>query len=263
MSALVGRRVVVTRADEQADATSDLLIASGAVPIRCPTIRIAAPASYAVLDTALARLDTYDWVVFTSANGVRTVLARTEELGAGVAGWAARDVAAVGRVTATALEERGVSVAYVPSVEGSRGLAESLPDVAGRSVLLAIGDKADPLLGRVLRERGARQVDIVTAYVTVPVAPDGAALRELRKGVDAITFTSPSTVAGFVAVGPEWPGLVRGAVVATIGPTTTTAARRAGLGVDAEARERSAFALIEAVADALTTGSKARTGGVR
>jgi uroporphyrinogen-III synthase len=111
------------------------------------------------------------------------------------------------------------------------------------------GDKSDPLLAGALRARGA-SVTAVTAYRTVPTAPSGAGLEALKEGADALTFTSPSTVEGFVALGPDWRGLARRAVVATIGPTTTAAALTRGLGVHAEASERSMEALVEAVASA-------------
>jgi uroporphyrinogen III methyltransferase/synthase len=259
MNALVGKRVVVTRADEQADALCAALESAGAEPLRCPTIRIAPPPSFDEMDEALGRLDDYHWVVFTSANGVRTTLARASELGGAAARLSAARVAAVGRVTAAALSERGVPVGFVPAdAEGSSALAMSLPEVRGLRVLLALGDKADPILARVLRKRGAARVDVVTAYLTHPLTPVGPALEELRNGVDAITFTSPSTVAGFVSMGPDWRGLIRRAVVATIGPTTTAAAMSSGIGVHAEARERTTVALVEAVSFALRMGAKAR-----
>jgi uroporphyrinogen-III synthase len=256
MRALSGKRVVVTRADEQADALCAALAAAGAEPVRCPTIRIAPPDSFEEMDSALGRLPEYDWVVFTSANGVRSTLTRAEQLGAPVASLAAARVAAVGRVTAAALTERGVQVGFVPVEEGSSGLASTLPDVLGLRVLLALGDKADPILARILRKRGAGQVDVMTAYLTHPVAPAGEGLEGLRNGADAITFTSPSTVAGFVSLGPDWRGLIRRAVVATIGPTTTAAAMSSGVGVHAEAAARTTTALLEAVSYALTMGSR-------
>ncbi len=251
MSVLRGKRVAVTRADEQADELCSRLGASGAVPIRCPTIRIGPPASWGALDAALGALAGYDWVVFTSPNGVRAVFARLEQLGAPSAGLRAARVAAVGRVTAGVLADHGAAVAFVPAIEGSRSLGESLGDVADRRVLVAQGEKADPILARILRDRGAGRVDVVTAYRTIPEPPSGAALAELRKGVDAITFTSPSTLTGFMGLGPEWQELLRAVIVASIGPTTTAAARASGLEVHAEARERTMGALIDALASAI------------
>jgi uroporphyrinogen III methyltransferase/synthase len=246
---LVGRRIVVTRADEQADELCARLEAAGAVPVRCPTIVIAPPSSYAEMDAALARLRDYDWVVVTSANGVRYLADRAEALGVRSTVGAAR-FAVVGARTGRVVEERGATVAFTPAEQSGETLGRTLPDVSGREVLVAQGAKAAPLLARVLEERGAR-VTAVTAYRTEPVAPFGQPLEELRNGADALTFTSPSTVEGFVALGPEWRSLARRAVVVTIGPTTTAAALTMGLGVHAEARERSMDALVEALESVL------------
>jgi uroporphyrinogen III methyltransferase/synthase len=249
VSALAAKRVVVTRADAQAAELCALLEAAGAVPVRCPTIVIAPPSSYAEMDAALSRLADYEWVVFTSANGVRYLLDRAEALGVTAALGSAR-VAAVGAVTGRALAARGAIAAFSPSVEGAEVLGRSLPDVAGRAVLLVQGRKAPPILARALAERGAR-VTRVPAYETVPTAPSGEGLVELRRGADALTFTSPSTVEGFVALGAEWRSLARRAIVATIGPTTTAAALSRGLGVHAEARDRTMGALVDALESVL------------
>jgi uroporphyrinogen-III synthase len=253
MSALAGRRVAVTRAAAQADELVALLESAGAEPLRCPTIRIAPPASYAQMDAALARLDTFDWLVFTSANGVRAVFERAAALAVAPSLLSAR-VAVVGRVTGQALAERGVSAAFIPPQESAQALGDMLPDVATRAVLLAQGESADALLASTLAGRGAH-VTALTTYRTVPMAPSGEGLEELRKGVDALTFTSPSTVEGFVALGAEWRSIARRAIVVTIGPTTTDAALARGLGVHAEARERTMSALVEAVAGVLGKGS--------
>jgi uroporphyrinogen-III synthase len=247
--------VAVTRAADQAADLCARLEAAGAVPVRCPTIVISAPLTWDEVDGALASLASFDWVVFTSANGVRSLLDRGMARGS----WQGFRAAAVGRTTAAALEERGVPVAFVPAAEGAGDLGETLPEVEGKPVLLVQGDKSDPLLATALRARRAR-VTTVTAYRTLPVAPSGAGLEALREGADALTFTSPSTVEGFVALGPDWRGLARRAVVATIGPTTTAAALGRGLGVHAEARARSMDALVEAVASAFGMAGQTNHG---
>ena len=260
MSALRGKRVAVTRSDEQAEELCTRLDALGAMSLRCPTIRIGPPSSWQAVDAALRALDTYDWVVVSSANGARAVLARLEEIGAPSPPLRTVRLAAVGRATAGVLAARGVPAAFVPSIEGSKSLAETLPDVAGRRILVAQGDKADSILATVLRGRGAHRVDRVTAYRTIPTPPTGAALEELRRGIDAITFTSPSTVAGFIELGPEWRNLADGVLVASIGPMTTATARASGLEVHAEARERTMSALVEALATGFTGGEWAPGG---
>lgn len=257
MSTLDGRRIVVTRAEEQAGALCARLEAAGAVPLRCPTIRILPPESYEALDEALRRLAEYGWIVFTSTNGVRAVVERMQALGMSVPELDRVRVAAAGPRTARALLEHGVHTDFVPGQSGSEALSRHIAPVEGQRVLLPRGNLADAEAGRVLRERGAAAVDEVVAYRTVPLPPSPLAGRELSGGIDAITFTSPSTVLGFVQAA-EWPRWVEGAVVATIGPTTTAAAREAGLTVHVEAEEQTMAGLVSALAD-----SFARRGGGR
>jgi len=243
---LAGKRVAVTRPAEQAASLSAELEARGAYVISCPTIRLAEPESWAPLDRALARLEEYDWVVFTSANGARFTLRRMAELGSDVAVLRTRSVGAVGPGTAAALAERAIPVTFVARAEGSIPLAESLAPVRGRSIAMIRSDRADPVAAGVLERRGARNVDDVVAYRTVPASPGEAALLELRDGIDGLTFTSPSTVRGFLDGGPEWRRWAESSIVATLGPTTTAAAREEGLVVH-EASEKTMVALVDAL----------------
>jgi len=238
----------VTRAEEQAEELCTRLETEGAVPLRCPTIRVLPPESYEGLDEALRQLGAYGWIVFTSSNGVRAVFERMRTLGVPLAQLGGRRVAAVGPQTARALLARGVRADLVPEEGGSAALSMLLEPVRGERVLLARGDLADAAAGRVLRRRGAAAVDAVVAYRTVPSPPSPEAARELSAGVDGVTFTSPSTVQGFVQM-PQWRELVGEAVVATIGPTTTAAVRKVGLEVHVEAGERTMAGLVAALAD--------------
>jgi uroporphyrinogen III methyltransferase/synthase len=251
MTALAGKRVVVTRALEQAGTLRSALEAEGAYVVLCPTIRVAPPDSYAALDTALGRLGEYGWVVFTSANGVRFTLDRMAELGLGPASLRWHRVAAVGMETERTLAARGVGVTFSGVGEGAAGLAEVLPEVLGAAVLLARSDLADATPVEILARRGARRVDDVVVYRTVPTPPKPEAIAELERGVDALTFTSPSTVRGLSLV-PRHQDLLAGAAVATIGPSTSAAAREAGFTVHAEAEEPNAAGLVRAVAAALS-----------
>jgi uroporphyrinogen III methyltransferase / synthase len=244
---LEGKRVAVTRAENQADDLCARLQAAGATPVRCATIQMAPPESYAELDHALAHLDAYGWLVFTSANGVRFLIGRMDELGVPRPRLESLRVAAVGPPTASALLEHGIRADLVPEEGGSAALAAALTPVRGMRVLLARGDLADGEPTHILRRRGASGVDTVVAYRTVPIAPTPEAVEELSAGIDGVTFTSPSTVQGFAKLGPRWRDLVGGAVVATIGPVTTAAAREAGLNVQAEAAERTMGGLVAAL----------------
>jgi uroporphyrinogen III methyltransferase/synthase len=247
MSALAGKRVVVTRAAAQADGLCRLLERAGAVVLRSPTIRVSAAPDPGPLDRALERVEAYRWIVFTSSNGVRAVMARLLESGRDARALDPARVAAVGSSTAGALETHGIRPEFVPETERSRALAETLEPVAGERILLTRADIADPGMAATLRRRGASRVDDVVAYRTELVPPAGEVLEELRRGVQGITFTSPSTLRGFVAMGPEWRSLLDGVVVAALGPATTDAARRVGLEVDMEASERSMTGLVEAL----------------
>jgi uroporphyrinogen-III synthase len=242
---LAGKRIVVTRAEEQARELADLLSEAGAVPVLYPSIRIAPPESVDALDAALDQIARYRWVVFTSSNGVRAVVGRLAARGGSAVELGVARVAAVGASTAAALADLGVEADFVPSVERSRALADELPDVEGARVLLTRADIASPRLAQTLRARGATRVDDVIAYRTLLMAPASEGLEELRRGVDGITFTSPSTVRGCLQAGAELRDILRGVPVFTLGPATTEAVRGEGLEIAAEATERSMRGLVD------------------
>lgn len=239
-------RVCVTRAAEQADGLCARLESVGATPVLCPTIRIAAPESYAPLDRAVSALESYHWVVFASVNGVHHTLGRMEEIGVPLSRLARVSVAAVGPLTRDALEERGADASFMPEEHHAERLGRSLEPVRDRRVLIPGADIANPALAEILRARGAT-VDEVEAYRTVSQAPPADALAELEGGVDVVTFTSPSTVQGFVQIGAGWRDLTRGVIIATIGPLTSEAAVAAGLEVHVEAAEHTTEGLVNAL----------------
>jgi uroporphyrinogen III methyltransferase/synthase len=220
---------------------------AGAYVIRSPAIRVEPPETYDALDASLGQIDEYRWLVFTSSNGVRAVMCRMAELGLSSSSLDSARIAAVGAATARALERHGIYPGFVPRIERSRALAESLTPVEGESILLARADIADPSVVETLRRRGAERVDDVAVYRTVLLRPSQDTLEELRRGVDGITFTSPSTIRGFLEIGPESRDLLDGVVVASLGPATTEVAREAGIEIDAEAVERSMAGLVEAL----------------
>ena len=254
---LSGRRVVVTRPEDQAEGLCSRLRALGAEPVEFPVIAIAPPEPGGPLDQAIARLSSYDWLIFTSVNGVECFWARvaaSAELAAGSAQFPAvavaaigpAKVAAIGPATAAALRRRGVQVRLVPAEYWAEAILDEIGDVAGQSILLPRADIARPALADGLRARGAR-VDEVPAYRTVPTTPAPAAFDALRAGVDVITFTSSSTVRNFVA---RTAGLNYGdPLVACIGPVTAATARELGLRVDVVAKEYTIEGLLKALGD--------------
>jgi uroporphyrinogen III methyltransferase/synthase len=242
---LFGRRVVVTRSPGQAGELAARLHLLGAEVVEVPTIRIADPADGgAALRSAMAAPGRYDWLVVTSPNGARRALAELHD---------ARDLAgvrlaAVGPGTAGVLSEHHLRVDLVPDRFVAEGLLAAFPDPpeGGGRVLLARAEVAREVLPDGLRARGW-QVDVVDAYRTVPVELDGAA-RERARSADAITFTSASSVANFVAAaGTD----ALPPVVAVIGPVTAAAARDLGVPVTAEAAEHTLDGLVAALVDAL------------
>ena len=245
MSGLRGRTVVVTRAGHQAGALADLLTARGATVLPIPTIAIAPPVEWEAVDAALAALDGYDWIVFTSANAVAAVWERLGHLGVVLP--AGLRTAAVGPPTAAALAARGAAVPVLPATFQGDLLAGVMPDLAGARVLLPRGDLARDATVEALEAAGAL-VERLTVYRTIPVevAPADRAL--LREGVDAITFTAPSTVRNFAAaMGGEVSAVLGGTLVACIGPVTAEAVRELALPEPLQAPEATSASLVAAL----------------
>jgi uroporphyrinogen-III synthase len=253
---LLGKRIVVTRAEAQAGGLSDRLRALGAEPIVCATIAIAPPHDYAALDAAIARLDEYDRLIVTSANGVRALLGRMADLDRDIAPLRGLSIGAIGPATVRALDIYGLRASFVPTVHVAESILDEIGDVAGQRILLPHTDIARAALAVGLRDKGAK-VDEIVAYRTVP--GDGA--RDLarllqRQEIDAVTFTSSSTVR-YLLDGLEASGLERTAasallervVIACIGPITAATAREEGLRVDAEAREHTSEGLAAALVE--------------
>jgi len=249
---LAGKRVLITRPREQADDFARRLEALGAVPVALPAIRLASPADWGPLDAAAARLSAYDWVVFTSANGVRFVAERLRELGKAHPVFQTNRVAAIGPATAEALRALEERVDFVPARYVAEAIAEELGTVAGQRFLLLRADIARPALREQLRARGAEVVE-VSAYRTQTEPLDRADIdARLRDGVDAVTFTSASTVRGLAdALGGELAPL-RDCLIAAIGPVTAQAAAAAGLPPDVVAREHTVPGLIHALQEVFT-----------
>ncbi len=234
---LTGRRVVVTRSQDQAEELSKRLRVLGAEPILFPVIAIVPPRPGGPLDQVIARLAHYDWIVFTSVNGVEHFYRRLEEKRKAVPRPAAvlpTKVAAIGPATAEALRQRGAVVNLMPAEYRAEAILDVIGNVAGQRILLPRADIARPALVDGLRAMGA-EVDEVPAYRTVQGEPALAAFDALRAGVDVVTFTSSSTVRNFVSLTN---GLDYGnPVMACIGPVTAATARELGLQVDVVADE--------------------------
>jgi uroporphyrinogen III methyltransferase/synthase len=263
---LKGRTIVVTRARAQAQRFVQLLEAAGARVLQAPTIVIEPPASWEPLDSALAALDSFTWLIFTSVNGVAMVDRRLVARGIPWAAVARKRVAAIGPATADALAEHGVRVEAVPAEYRAEGLVERLRAVLGPAdrVLLPRAKDTRDILVVELRRLGVAVTE-VPAYQTRRVEDGVVRLREaLASGnVDAVTFTSSSTARNFAEQFSEdersaWRGKM---AVASIGPITAATAAEYGLPTDVMPTEYTIPALARALADYFSRAR--RTAGRR
>lgn len=258
---LFGRRILVTRTRAQASALVRLLAEAGGEVVECPAIEIAPPESLAPLDAALEGLGRYDWVVFTSVNGVERFFARLDERGGDVRAFRRARIAAIGPETARALMRRHLRPDCVPAEFRAEGLLDALAaePLEGTRILLPRAAGAREILPDELRARGA-EVDEVVSYRSVKPEASRMLLASLlaeRRSIDAVTFTSSSTVTHFLALLDEVDredGRARLAAtrVACIGPITAATAREAGLRVDVVAEEYTVPALARAVIEHLS-----------
>lgn len=250
---LFGKRVVVTRAREQASDLKRLLEESGAQVLQFPTIEIASPDSWDSLDAVVSNLSAYAWVIFTSTNGVKSFFERLRAKGKDARSLAGCKVAAVGETTAAGLKSHGIVPDLVPGKFQSTALLPLL-DANQRGVRTAViraAEGRDDLIDE-LRKRGGT-VDLAIAYRTRAADFDIEELRSLiaSSAVDVVTFTSASTVDHFFSkLTPEERASVNArAILASIGPTTSEAIRRYGKSPDIEAKAASVQALHDAVVE--------------
>ena len=251
---LAGKRIVVTRPAPQAPELAEPLQALGATPILFPTIAIHPMEDSSRLDDAIGQISAgaYDWVIFTSVNGVAIFWERLEALDRDGSIFDGVKVAAIGPATGDALADQGVVADYIPDEFVAEAIADGLGDMSGRRVLLPRAAIARKTLAEMLSEQGA-EVEEVATYQTLPAEPGVAALSELRNA-DIFTFTSSSTVRNFVELvgGPKAAvKLTRGAHVACIGPITAGTAEEMGMVPHIVAEDYTIGGLVAALVDAI------------
>lgn len=247
---LFGRTVLVTRARSQASQLTARLEMLGARVIEAPTIAITAPSDgYAAIDTAIEQLHSYQWLIFTSANGVTEFFARLNVAGKDTRALGYARVAAIGSATAARLREHGIVADVVPAEFRAEGVVAALkgqlPPHA--KVLLARAEEAREVLPDALREMGA-DVTIAPVYKTITGEVDAESLREQLAGgeIDMVTFTSSSTVKNLVNIlGSIAP--LAGVKTAAIGPVTAETATKLGITPDIVAAEYTIDGLVEAI----------------
>jgi uroporphyrinogen III methyltransferase/synthase len=249
---LFGRRVLVTRTRQQASALSRLLAEEGAEPIELPTLELVPCADSSRLRRALTALTRgrYQWVVFTSANGVDIFFRHLWEAAHDARAFAGARICAIGPGTAAALAYRGLQADLVPEEFVAESVVEALArqKVARQRILLPRAEGARRELVNGLRALRAR-VDELPLYVAAPPgAPEPEALRRLRAGeVDVVTFASSSAVTNILKLLDGDTALLKGPLIACIGPITSRTAREAGLEVGVESKEHTIPGLVAAL----------------
>jgi uroporphyrinogen III methyltransferase / synthase len=249
---LQGKKVVVTRTREQASALVDLLAELGAECLEFPTITIVPPADWSELDQVLARIEGFDWIFFTSPNGVRFFFDRLETLGSDIRNLKGVKIGVIGPATAEALAQVRLRPDLVPEKYQAEDLLEALSQIplADKKILIPRAAQARDVLPEGLRRMGA-EVLVVSAYQTLPAETEKEGLDQLlsQGAVDCLTFTSSSTVVHFLALFPRQKilSLLKKVTIACIGPITAQTARDNGLTVSVIAEEYTIPGLVKSI----------------
>lgn len=249
---LFGRRIVVTRAREQASDFKSMLTELGAHCIEFPTIGIEPPPSWEPLDAAISRLSTYHWIIFTSVNGVRFFMERLWEAGSDVRALKGIRLAAIGPKTAEAVGKYGLRLDLVPGEYRAEAILEELSGekLEGQRFLMPRALVARDILPETLTRKGAH-VDVVPAYQTVlPKHQSSDILSLFQQGdIDCLTFTSSSTVSNFFSLfqRDEILPLLKKVVIACIGPITAETAKKYDLSVNVMPSDYTIPGLVEAI----------------
>ena len=268
---LFGKRVLVTRPEDRSLDLARMLRDQGAEALRLPAIRIAPPDDPEPLSRAVREARGYDWIVWTSASGVRAFFDEVERQGLDARALGAARICAIGPATAAVLREHGLRADVIPSEFRGEGAAQAVLDAHGGDlhgvrILLPRAAVAREVLPDTLRAAGAH-VDVVHAYQNLPPAPDDeAAIRRAfdEGAIDVVTFTAPSTVASVVRIlGDRAIASLAHLTVASIGPVTTAAAEALGVRVDVTAEQYTAEGLVDALRAHAARGMPGAVGASR
>jgi uroporphyrinogen III methyltransferase/synthase len=254
---LISKRILITRAWGQVEEFSRLLEGYGAQVIAFPTIEIAPPEDWQPLDKSIEKINSYDWVIFTSVNGVTFFTQRLQQKGIELAVMASKRICAIGPRTQRELEKMGLTVHFRPSEYRAEGIAEGLKvqGIQGKKILLPRAREARRILPEALREAGAL-VDEVEVYRTVKPDQGKASLTAiLKRGIDVVVFTSSSTLRNFMELLPDKAAL-NGVKVAVIGPITAETAKNYGLEPHIAPQEYTIPALVETIVEHFSQHSR-------
>jgi uroporphyrinogen III methyltransferase/synthase len=250
---LSGRKIIVTRAAEQAGEFSSMLEDRGANVLECPTIKLIEPISWLELDTAIGNISRFDWIVFTSVNTVRFFFDRLSYLNLDSRALANSKICAVGPKTAQFIRLYGIQPDLIPTEYKAEGVVKELIKIgiSGKTILYPHADQARDVIPVQLRVNGADVTAPVTYQNVLPdrICPESILALE-KRCVDCITFTSSSTVHNLSnLLGNDLlTDMLKGVTVASIGPVTSKTCREIGLKVDIEPHEYTLKALTESIA---------------
>jgi uroporphyrinogen-III synthase len=251
-NALSGKRIVITRAAVQSEALARELSARGAIPVVLPLVAFADPEDFAPLDAAIAEMGRFDWMILTSAQVVRAVVKRSEELKRSLSNSGSElRIASVGPVSAEAAREARLRVDYVAETHTGAALAEELGNrLQGARVLLPRSDRANQDLPQALKRHGAQVTEVIAYRTLRPTEVDRRNLAQIGDGAaDAVLFFSPSAVQHFAERfgGDQLQALQDKLAITAVGPVTANALREAGVRRIVLAKETTATAVVEAL----------------
>jgi uroporphyrinogen III methyltransferase/synthase len=267
-SALAAKRIVITRAAAQSEALARELSGRGAIPIVVPLVSFAEPKDFAPLDKAIAQLEQFDWMILTSAQAVRAVAQRAEDLQRPL-NWPGSKllVACVGPVTAEAARKVNLHVELVAGTHNGVALADELGSkLAGAKVFLPRSDRANPDLPIALKRHGAQVTEVIAYRTLRPAEADRGNLKRIAEGeIDAVLFFSPSAVHHFVELwgADQVRQLQEKVAITAVGPVTAKALQEAGVARAVIADNTTAASVIEALERHFAGALKTAPAGVK
>ena len=242
---LLGKTILITRASTQSDELRQALSALGARVLECPAIQIVPPDDWTDVDRAIRDMDSYHWLLFTSANAVEHFMRRVEAAGTRVS----VPIAVVGPATARKLHDWNLSASLAPESYRAEGLLKTFPDdLSAVRILFPRAESAREILPDELRRRGAL-VDVLTVYRTVKADGLSELFRLFKESnIDCVVFTSPSTIRFIAeALEDEFEPLMKTLAVAVIGPVTRDAAESLGLKVTIQPEHATVSDLVQSI----------------
>jgi uroporphyrinogen III methyltransferase/synthase len=249
---LFGKRIVITRARTQASSLVSKLSGLGAQCIEIPTIKIAPPEDISPLKKSIENIDIYDWLVFTSVNGVKFFFDTLFDMGKDVRSLGHLKLACIGPVTKERLQDYGIISDILPETYRAESVIKAFSDIElkNKKILLPRAKKARTILPEELTQMGAK-VDEVIAYETLLDIDKKEELITLLQNseIDAVTFTSSSTVSNFISLldSKDSRKLLKNVVTASIGPITSKTAKSLDIEPEIEAGEYTIQGLVDSL----------------